>query len=67
MVCGVVNMLVDFELAAMCNLRTDLILAPLPVKKQLWEAGDEFMWNAARERERGVQTAFGLAADGELV
>jgi hypothetical protein len=60
-------MLVYFEPAAMCDLQTDLILAPLPAKKQLWEAGDEFVWKAESEREPGVQTAFGLAANGELV
>ena len=51
----------------MCDLQTDLILAPLPAKKQLWEAGDEFVWKAEIEREPGVQTTFGLAANGELV
>ena len=60
-------MLVYFEPAAMCDLQRDLILAPLPAKKQLWEAGDEFGWMAESEREPGVQTAFGLAANGELV
>lgn len=60
-------MLVYFEPAAMCDLQKDLILAPLPAKKQLWEAGDEFVWKAESVREPGVQTAFGLAANGELV
>jgi hypothetical protein len=60
-------MLVYFDPAAMCELPTDLILAPLPAKKQLWEAGDEFVWKRECEREPGVQTDFGLAANGELV
>jgi hypothetical protein len=60
-------MLVYFEPAALCDLPTTLILAPLPAKKQLWEAGDEFVWKAESEREPGAQTAFGLAANGELV
>jgi len=51
----------------MCNLQTDLILAPLPAKKPLWEASDEFVWKAESEREPGSQTDFGLAANGELV
>jgi hypothetical protein len=59
-------MLIYFEPAAMCELQTDLILAPLPAKKQLWEAGDEFVWTSESERER-AQTDFGLAANGELV
>jgi len=60
-------MIVYFEPAALCDLQTDLILAPLPTRKQLWEAGDEFTWKAESEREPGAQTDFGLAANGELV
>jgi hypothetical protein len=60
-------MLVYFEPAAMCDLPTDLVLAPLPAKKQLWEAGDEFVWKAESERDPGAQIDFGLAANGELV
>jgi len=63
----VVNMIVHFEPVMKCILQTDLILAPLPAKKQLWEAGDEFVWKAESEREPRIQTAFGLAATGELV
>ncbi|KAF7592438.1 hypothetical protein BBP40_000286 [Aspergillus hancockii] len=63
----VMNMLVYFEPSTMCNLPTDLILAPLPAKKQLWEAGNEFVWKAESEREPGLQTAFALAANGELI
>ncbi|EPE33750.1 hypothetical protein GLAREA_06763 [Glarea lozoyensis ATCC 20868] len=63
----VVNMLIYFEPAAMCDMPTDLILAPLPAKKQLWEASDEFAWKVESQREPGIQTSFGLAADGELV
>jgi hypothetical protein len=61
------NMLVYFEPGAMCNLQTDLVLAPLPAKKELWEAGNEFLWKAESEREPGAQTSFALAASGELV
>ena len=69
MVYQVVNMLVYFEPAAMCDLhQTDMLLAPLPAKKQLWEAGDELVWKAESEGEPGgLQTAFGLAANGDLV
>ncbi|KAF2095273.1 hypothetical protein NA57DRAFT_79762 [Rhizodiscina lignyota] len=64
----VLNMLVYFEPAALCDLHsTGLILAPLPAKKQLWEACDEFVWKVESERESGLQTAFGLATNGELV
>ena len=60
-------MLIYFEPAAMCELQTDLVLAPLPARKQLWEAGDESVWKAENEREAGAQTDFGLASNGELV
>ncbi|KAF2491246.1 hypothetical protein BU16DRAFT_469008 [Lophium mytilinum] len=63
----VVNLLVYFEPAAMCHLQKDLILAPLPAKKQLWEANDESLWKAESERDPDAQTAFGLAANGDLV
>ncbi|GMG01826.1 unnamed protein product [Aspergillus oryzae] len=63
----VVNMLVYFEPAAMCGLRTDLVIAPLPARKQLWEAGDELLWKAESQRESGFQTVYGLAASGDLV
>jgi hypothetical protein len=60
-------MVVYFDPVAMCMIQTGLILGPLPAKKQLWEASDEFAWKAETEREHGVQTDFGLAANGELV
>ena len=60
-------MLIFFEPAGMCTLQTDLVLAPLPAKKQLWEAGDEFRWQAECESEGGVETIFALAANGDLV
>lgn len=67
MVYQVLNMLVYFDPALMCDLQRDLVLAPLPAKKQLWEAGDQFEWKAKIEREPGLQTDFGLAANGDLV
>lgn len=53
----------------MCDLhQTNLILAPLPAKKQLWQAGDELGWKAESERgPSGPQPVFGLAANGDLV
>ncbi|KAL5315471.1 hypothetical protein ACEPPN_016339 [Leptodophora sp. 'Broadleaf-Isolate-01'] len=60
----VINMLVYFEPSGICELQADLILAPLPAKKQLWEASDEVVWKSEKD---DAQTDFGLAADGELV
>ncbi|KAI0545490.1 hypothetical protein F4679DRAFT_561112 [Xylaria curta] len=63
----VMNMLIHFEPTAMCDMPTEFILAPLPAKKQLWEAGDEFSWKAESQRKPGIQVSFGLATDGELI
>lgn len=64
----VVNMLVYFEPAALCDLHEwNLILAPLPAKKQLWEANDKMSWQAATQGESELQKAFGLATNGDLV
>jgi hypothetical protein len=60
-------MLVYFERSSTCTRQTDLILAPLPVEKQLWEANNALTWKAEIERNSGTRTTFGLAANGELV
>jgi hypothetical protein len=60
-------MLFYFDPAAICNLPTDLILAPLPAKKQLWEADNEAVWRLESQKQGGLQTEFGLAGSGELV
>jgi hypothetical protein len=63
---SVVNTLV-YEPVVQCDPKTELVLAPLPAKKQLWEADDAASWKAEIERERGPPTNFALAASGELV
>lgn len=60
-------MLVYFEPAALCDMPAEFILAPLPERKQLWEAADEFAWKAESQRNPGLQVSFALAADGEIV
>lgn len=63
----VVNMLVYFGPASMCDDQLKLVLAPLPANNRLWQAGDEFAWKAESESENGMRPAFGLADTGELV
>ncbi|KAL5050498.1 hypothetical protein BDW71DRAFT_174055 [Aspergillus fruticulosus] len=64
----IVNMLTYFQPAARCDLPTDLVLAPLPAKKPLWEANDRTEWETELHKEPRIQqTAFGLATTGELV
>lgn len=63
-----VNMLIYFDPAAMCHLPDDLVLAPLPARKQLWEATDESAWRDERHKgPPGAQVSFGLTAGGEVV
>lgn len=62
-----VSLLVYFEPAALCDSHPDLIFAPLPAKKQLWEAGDKYSWKAENDRDCGVFDCFGLATNGDLV
>lgn len=75
-------MLIYFEPSGDCDSRdTGLILAPLPARKQLWEANDEIAWEKETERDTkpgprtdtteafsaSSSTVFGLATNGELV
>lgn len=62
----VVNMLVYFEPAALCDRQsTGILLGPLPASKQLWEADNEIAWKKALEGRASTQ--FGLAINGDLV
>ncbi|KAF2636950.1 hypothetical protein P280DRAFT_408318 [Massarina eburnea CBS 473.64] len=63
----IIGMLVYFEPTNMCTLQSDLILAPLPGRKHLWEAKDEATWDTERERDSNMMDAFALAASGDLV
>ncbi|THX00762.1 hypothetical protein D6D13_09319 [Aureobasidium pullulans] len=63
----VVDMLVYFEPAGMCGLQKDLIIAPLPAKKQLWEADNKILWEEEGKRDSAIQDSFALAANGELI
>jgi hypothetical protein len=61
-------MLVYFQPADLCHLqRAGIVLALLPAKKQIWEAGDELMWRAERERDPDTETAFAMATSGDLI
>ncbi|KAL8924489.1 MAG: hypothetical protein Q9172_002654 [Xanthocarpia lactea] len=61
----VVNMLVYFEPAALCDVHsTGLVLGPLPARRQLWEADDELAW--MKESDESTSGQFGLATSGEL-
>ena len=63
----VINMLVYFDPATMCTLPSDLVLAPLPAKKELWEACDEKSWSLESKKDPAGSISFGLARSGGLV
>lgn len=63
----IIDMLAYFEPAAMCDLPSDLILAPLPARKQLWESSNEFAWNLESSKDILGEPVFGLPATGDLV
>lgn len=60
-------MLVSFEPARLCTAFGDVILAPLPGRRQLWEAPDHVSWKRDRDLDAGEQMEFGLAKNGQLV
>jgi hypothetical protein len=63
----ILNMLVYFEPATMCSLHPSLILAPLPAKKQLWDASDSSTFKAELDKDSAAQNSYGLAADGDII
>lgn len=65
----IISMLVSFEPAAACTsvMQPGISIAPLPARKQLWEARTETEWNDLCVRERGRRTDFGMTVNGELV
>lgn len=63
----IINMLFYFEPGSNCRLPADLLLAPLPARKELWEADSELVWKSEREAKARPQVEFGLASTGDLV
>lgn len=51
----------------MCDLRHDLVLAPLPARRQLWEANDGLKWQSEINNNPSLESNFGLDKTGELV
>ncbi|PVI04565.1 hypothetical protein DM02DRAFT_556109, partial [Periconia macrospinosa] len=63
----IVGMLVYLDPTTLCNLQSDLVIAPLPAKKELWEASTQTEWRMEAQKEFGLPTVFGMANDGELL
>ena len=67
MVYKIINMLVHFEPVALCGHPNDILIAPLPAKKGLWEAGSESSWRLENDRHPGLRHDFALASNGDLI
>ncbi|KAF2745978.1 hypothetical protein M011DRAFT_94579 [Sporormia fimetaria CBS 119925] len=65
----IINMLVCMEQTSACNTtgQPGLILAPLPARKQLWEAASEEQWLQELHRAPSVNGGFGLTESGDLI
>ena len=63
----ILNKLVFFDPAAMCDMPTEFMIAPLPAKRQLWEAKDAEDWRKQQQNQPREETSFALAVDGEIV
>jgi hypothetical protein len=63
----VINMLVCMSPATTCSDQPGLIFAPLPARKQLWEAASEEQWLQELHRVPSVNGEFGLAQSGDLI
>jgi hypothetical protein len=62
----IIGLLFSTEPAGTCVLNDGFLLAPLPAKKQLWEAGHELQWMMAKSRDVGGENVFGMKADGRM-
>ncbi|KAF2025743.1 hypothetical protein EK21DRAFT_116527 [Setomelanomma holmii] len=62
-----IGMLVSTEPAGGCTLFDDFLLAPLPARKQLWEARSETQWMLEKHRNPSSDGVFGIKMDGTMV
>ena len=63
----ILNKLIFFGPAAMCDMPSEFMIAPLPAKRQLWEATDAQEWLLQSQKEPREQVSYAVAADGEIV
>ncbi|KAF1851288.1 uncharacterized protein K460DRAFT_273591 [Cucurbitaria berberidis CBS 394.84] len=67
LVCKCTRMLFSLEPIRGCVMQDGFLLAPLPARKQLWEARDEYSWMLENRRDVGVPSVFGIMLDGQMV
>lgn len=67
MVYQILNLLISFDSSSICHLQPDVVVAPLPTEKHLWEAPDAIVWQTVNEKKAALRVEFGLSKDGQLV
>lgn len=60
-------MLFSLDPATSCTDPDGFLLAPLPAKKQLWEASDAERWMVEKSRDGPVSSVFGVLTGGQMV
>src|ERR1051326_4987277 len=60
-------MLFSMDPARRCIPYEGFLLAPLPLRKQLWEARDENTWMLEKSRDFGDPSVFGVMVGGQMV
>lgn len=60
-------MIFSLDPAAGCVGNDGIILAPLPARKQLWEARDECTWMLEKSQDVGMPSVFGVLSNGQMV
>ncbi|KAJ4398847.1 hypothetical protein N0V91_009898 [Didymella pomorum] len=63
----ILKMLFSLDPATSCTDPDGFLLAPLPAKKQLWEASDAEIWMVERSRDGPVSSVFGVLTGGQMV
>jgi hypothetical protein len=62
----IIGMLFSTEPAGGCFLLDGFLLAPLPARKQLWEAREETQWIQENGRGAGDANMFGIKVSGQM-
>lgn len=63
----ILKMLYSLDPTTSCVEPDGFLLAPLPGRKQLWEAPDEQSWMEEKSRDGPVSSVFGVLTGGQMV
>ncbi|KAH7111801.1 hypothetical protein B0J11DRAFT_512049 [Dendryphion nanum] len=62
-----INLIFSMAPAKNCNLPDGFLLAPLPARKQLWEAPTEELWVREKSGDPSMLKVFGVMVNGQMV